>query len=315
VNILIITPYLADANNGNWRTAHRWQQLLRSQHRVTIDDHLPEATYTKSKADKPDVIIALHARRSHAAIKVAQQHLPTIPLIVVLTGTDLYRDLAESAVARESLDIANALIVLQEDAIQHVPHLHRHKTHIVFQSAPTLTPASKPQGCINAVVVGHLRSEKSPATVFAAAALLQKKHADRRIHIRHIGNALDTDLARQATELTANTRAAIKRAHVLVHPSIMEGGANVIVEAITAGTPVIASRMSGNVGMLGADYAGYFPVNGVTELVAQLCKLHDESNYLLRLNNACQARATLFTAAEETKRLHTIVTRLNERSA
>ena len=88
-----------------------------------------------------------------------------------------------------------------------------------------------------------------------------------------IGAALDPALGDAARALAAErsaravcwvprphawTRQAIKRAHLLIVPSRMEGGANVVVEAVTAGTAVIASRISGNVGMLGDDYPGYF---------------------------------------------------------
>ena len=315
MNILIITPYLADANNGNWRTARRWQQLLQPTHRVTVSDQLQSDTSISSRAD---VIIALHARRSHDAIRKAHAAYQRVPLIVVLTGTDLYRDLAESADARASLDMADALIVLQEDAIQYVPHAHRRKTHVVFQSAPPLKPARKSANYLGVVVVGHLRAEKAPETVFAAARQLAKTD---NIHISHIGNALDDTVAAAAVALNLShphyhwcgamphglTRAAIKRAHVLVHPSIMEGGANVIVEAITSGTPVLASRMSGNIGMLGEGYGGYFDVGDTKGLVALLKKLRAEPNTLLRLNTACKARAALFTPAEETRRLQKIV--------
>lgn len=316
-SVLIITPYLADANNGNWRTARRWQQLISNQMQVTVQTELDNKTIQR----KPDVVIALHARRSHAAIMATRTQLPGTPLIVVLTGTDLYRDLAESADANESLAIADALIVLQEDAIQYVPTQHRYKTHVVFQSAKPLTPAVKPKDRLACVVVGHLRAEKSPETIFRAAEILAN---EPRIHIRHIGQPLDATLARRAAELTQSlpnyrwlgllphglTRAAIKRAHLLLHPSIMEGGANVIVEAIIAGTAVVASRMSGNIGMLGEDYAGYFPVGDADALAALLRKCLNEPNTLTRLNTACKARSALFTAGEEKRRLINIINSL-----
>ncbi len=317
--ILLVTPYLADANNGNWRTARRWQQLLQPHYRVKIVD----AINTTNVATHPDVIIALHARRSYAAIVTAKKNFPNAPLIVVLTGTDLYRDIADSADAQHSLVLADALIVLQEDAIQYVPTAMRQKTHIVFQSAKSLIPAKKSKSTLNCVVVGHLRAEKSPETIFAAATLLA---ANSQIHITHIGDALDDSLAKQAARLTATlnnyrwlgalphglTRAAIKRAHLLIHPSIMEGGANVIVEAITAGTSVIASKMSGNIGMLGADYAGYFPVGDAAALAALLQRLSIKPNLFARLNTACLARKTLFTPDEERRRLDKIICHLAE---
>lgn len=318
--ILIVTPYLADANNGNWRTAHRWQQLLQPDYRVNIAHNI-HAEHDTSQAGKPDVIIALHARRSADEIAMAKKTLPDVPVIVVLTGTDLYRDIAVSAEAQHSLTLADALIVLQEDAIQYVPSEYRRKTHIVFQSASPLTPAQKSKTALNCVVVGHLRAEKSPETIFDVARLLEQHES---IRITHIGQALDDNMGKRAFALSAEeknyrwigalphglTRAAIKRAHVLIHPSIMEGGANVIVEAITAGTPVIASKMSGNVGMLGATYAGYFPVGDAAALAALLQRCREDANLLTRLNTACIARAALFSPAEERHRLQKIIAAL-----
>jgi glycosyltransferase involved in cell wall biosynthesis len=158
--------------------------------------------------------------------------------------------------------------------------------------------------------VAHLRREKDPCT-----ALFAWRHlpADLPIHLKLIGAPLDPVLARAAKLEAADeprcrwlgpmphgaTRQAIKRAHVLVIPSLMEGGANVIVEAVTAGTPVLASRMSGNVGMLGRDYAGYFSVGDAPALARLLRRCWEEPAFLRRLTQQCRARAGLFTPARE----------------
>lgn len=315
--VRIVTPALADANNGNWRTAHRWQTLLSPTFKVIV-----QGDWTDESCD---ILIALHARRSAAAIVRFRAAHPNKPLIVVLTGTDLYRDLEISQEARQSLDLADALIVLQEDAIQFIPIEHRKKTHVVYQSAKQLTPTPKLipklKHKLNCVVVGHLRDEKDPAMIFRA---VEKLGPDDQIHILHIGAPLDEALAATAQNLATQhehyhwsgamahglTRAAIKRAHVLIHPSIMEGGANVIVEALTSGTPVIASKMSGNVGMLGQKYVGYFPVGDEIALVALLKRCADDPNFMSRLSNACQARAKLFLPETERDSLRNIVDQL-----
>ncbi|MEQ1517696.1 MAG: selenoneine biosynthesis selenosugar synthase SenB [Usitatibacteraceae bacterium] len=311
--VAIITPALADANNGNWRTASRWQSLLKNDFRTIVHSSWP------FPAPPPaDVLIALHARRSADSIRRYRTAHPDRALIVALTGTDLYADLATSAEARASLDMADALIVLQEDAIQYVPREHRKKTHVIFQSARTLAPAAKLKDRLNCVVVGHLRAEKDPEIIFR---LVEALPAASQIHILHIGAPTDEKLAARARSLTQSsphyhwvgalphglTRAAIKRAHVLIHPSVMEGGANVIVEAISSGTPVVASRMSGNVGMLGQDYGGYFPVGNVEALHEQLDRCLHEPNTLLRLHTACAARAKLFLPDAERNALVTLI--------
>jgi putative glycosyltransferase (TIGR04348 family) len=302
--VAIITPSLAEANNGNWRTARRWQQLLSPIYKtIVLGDWADEAP-------PPAVFIALHARRSATIVRRFRQSHPATPIVVVLTGTDLYHDLASSQDALESLRLADALVVLQDDAIQYLPHEYRNKSHVVYQSAKPLKPAVKYRGRLDCVVVGHLRREKDPGTVFKAVRELE---SDPRIHFLHIGKPLDAELARQAETLTKSsncyhwagamshglTRAAIKRAHVLIHPSIMEGGANVIVEAISSGTPVVASHISGNIGMMGPDYQGYFPVGDHLALASILRQLVQDPNLLTRLNLACKARAKLFLPSAE----------------
>ena len=100
--------------------------------------------------------------------------------------------------------------------------------------------------------------------------------------IAHVGGALDARLADEARATMAAcpayrwlgalshaaARRAIARARALVHCSRMEGGANVVIEAVRSGVPVLASRIDGNVGLLGADYDGYFPVGDADALAA-----------------------------------------------
>ncbi|MBL8525901.1 MAG: TIGR04348 family glycosyltransferase [Betaproteobacteria bacterium] len=307
--VVIATPYLAEANNGNWRTAHRWQSMLAGRFAAIV-----QKDWTAESAPGTDLMIALHARRSADLILRFKAAFPERPLVVVLTGTDLYRDLVESAAARQSLAIADALIVLQEDGIRHIPQDQRRKTHVVYQSARPLKPATKPRSKLDCVVVGHLREEKSPQTIFR---LMESLPSALPIRLLHIGGGQDSKLAAQAVALAAShrnyqwsgalphglTRAAIKRAHLLIHPSIMEGGANVIVEAITAGTPVLASRMSGNIGMLGPEYPGYFPVGDDNALAELLQRCLAEPNFLSRLTSACAARAKLFLPETERETL------------
>lgn len=102
-------------------------------------------------------------------------------------------------------------------------------------------------------------------------------------------------------------RSAIRDAHLLVHPSVMEGGANVIVEAITAGTPVVASRVSGNVGMLGRNYPGYFEVGDAQGLARLLASLVRDPAALRALRQACGDRRKLFSPVRERQALRRLV--------
>lgn len=302
----IVTPGTRAANNGNWRTADRWSRLLRSRFRVILQ--------TAWDGEPADILVALHARRSAGAVAKFRDARPRSPLVVVLTGTDLYRDLPGSAEAHRSLALADRLIVLQPDAIGYLPLQHRGKAMVVLQSAPQLATLRKPASRLDAVAVGHLREEKDPETIFAAF-----DHLDpgMPLRFRHVGDALDAGLGRAALRLARRdpryryagalphglARIAIQRSHVLVHPSRLEGGANVVVEAIRSGTPVVASRMSGNVGLLGDGYAGYFAVGDAMALAALLERCHRDRPFLSHLGRQCAARRALFSPQAERRSL------------
>ena len=301
--ILIVTPALSDANNGNWQTARRWAEFLSGSFEVELQKVWD--------GQACDLMIALHARRSAASI-TALKAGNSAPLIVVLTGTDLYRDIQSDADAQRSLVLADRLIVLNELGADHLPTALQNKVRVVLQSTPAQTVLQKTGLGLHALMVGHLRHEKSPETFFQAAELLAG-HAD--IHFTHIGAALDEHYGAQALELTqglnnyewlgavehAATLQHIQRAHVLVHCSRMEGGAHVVMEAICAGTPVLASRIDGNVGLLGAGYPGYFECGDAKALASALLEMrrsqslaNPQAGLLGRCRSACEALAPRF---------------------
>jgi glycosyltransferase involved in cell wall biosynthesis len=204
---------------------------------------------------------------------------------------------------------------------------------VIFQSSTALPTVPKPstQTQLRAVMVGHLRDEKSPQTLFAAARLLQ---GEPKLFIDHIGEALDPALGEAARVTAADcpnyrwlggqpytaTRRHIQRAHVLVHASLIEGGAHVVMEAILSGTPVLASRIPGNVGMLGNDYAGYFEPGDAEGLAALLrrCRglpagsgITSGDEWLAQLKDQCAMRAPLFSPETESAALRQLVHELS----
>jgi len=300
--IVIVTPALAQANNGNWQTASRWARLLGGACRVQVA--------ADWRGGPGALMIALHARRSAPAVARWRAAHPTAPLVVVLTGTDLYRDIASDPAAQASLRLADRLVVLNERGAEALPAALRPKAVTVLQSCPARAPVAKTGRHLRALMVGHLREEKSPATYFEAARLLAPR-ADLRLD--HIGRALDPILGAEASALMQNcpryrwlgalphgaTRRRIQAAHVLVHPSRLEGGAHVVIEALRSGTPVLASRIDGNLGLLGEAYEGYFPVGEAAALAARLQELRDRPAMLERLREQGAARASLFDPARE----------------
>ena len=316
--VLIVSPATAAANNGNWHTAARWAQMLQPDCEVAIAQNWDGTPY--------DVLLALHAHRSAPAIAHwarahgAQHDAPG--LAVVLTGTDLYRDIQTDAQAQASLLLARTLVVLQECGPDALPAALRSKARVIFQSAASHAPLPKPTLPLRVVMVGHLRDEKAPQTLWEAARLLCG-HGD--ITFDHIGGALDAALGEQARACMAqcpqyhwrgalahgDTLHAIAQAHVLVHTSRMEGGAHAILEAVCNGTPVLASRISGNVGMLGANYGGYFALDDATALAHLLLRCRDEraetEGLYALLQRQCAARAPLFAPQAEAEAVRALV--------
>ncbi|MFN2646793.1 MAG: TIGR04348 family glycosyltransferase, partial [Burkholderiales bacterium] len=181
--LFIVTPAGAGLRNGNRHTALRWAALLRaSGHRVNVAvDWQGEAC---------DALIALHAKRSHRSVARYRQANPNGALIVALTGTDLYRDLPESAEARASLEAADRVIVLQEAALAELAAPIRDKARVVYQSArPRVTHA--PPDRFRIAVVAHLRAEKDPLRAAAALARLPGEP----LEVVLIGEALDPRFA------------------------------------------------------------------------------------------------------------------------
>lgn len=313
--ILIVSPASARDNNGNWQSASRWARFLRPACRVEI------ASGWREGDAAPDLLIALHARRSAQALAAFRAAHPQRPTLLVLTGTDVYRDIDHDAAARASLELAQAIVVLQADAMTRLPAGVRAKASVIHQSAPPLAPYAGPARRVREIcMIGHLRPEKDPLTFMCAARLVD----DPGLLLTHIGGVLDPVLGQAAGEAAhdnpryrwlgalprARTRQILKRSHAMAITSLMEGGANVIIEAVTCGVPVLASDIGGNVGMLGRDYAGYFAPGDAAGL-ARLAErsVHDPDFHAL-LKRQCAARALLFAPSAEQALLRDMVDNL-----
>jgi putative glycosyltransferase (TIGR04348 family) len=301
LRILIASPASAASNNGNWQTAQRWAHFLEPQYHVEIARGWDRAS------NPPDLLIALHARRS--ADSVAACAAAGRPCILVLTGTDLYRDIRHDDDARRSLQLAQHLVLLQEAGLAELPAGLHARTAVIYQSAPALPPLPADDDGIHVAMIGHLRAEKDPATFMRAA----EPAPAPRLHFTQVGGALEEALAQQArlTEARcpayrwlgnlphADTRELLRRSQLLVVPSLMEGGANVIIEAVTGGIPVLASDISGNRGMLGAGYGGYFPVGDAAALAGLIERFATDAAFAQGLRAGCALRAPLFAPERE----------------
>lgn len=293
LRIVIVTPAAPGSRHGNRNTALRWARHLRA---------LGHKTQVALEWDgrEADILIALHARRSHAAMHAWKTAHPRRPLALVLTGTDLYRDIRHDAEARASLRLADRMVVLQAKGLDELSAAQRAKTRVIFQSVRPLRRLSPPRSYFLVTVIGHLREEKDPFRAALALAHLPQT----RIRVVQVGQAMTPEMGRKARALMraepryrwlgerdhAGAMRWLARSHAMVISSRMEGGAHVVSEAIAIGVPVIASAIPGNIGLLGDGYPAYYPFGDDAALAAQLARAHGDPRWLAALANAVRAR-------------------------
>jgi putative glycosyltransferase (TIGR04348 family) len=304
MRIQMICPAPPRSRYGNRVTALRWGRILRKLgHRLAIAQHY---------GGRPcDLLIALHAKRSAKAVFQFKKQHPEKPLIVALTGTDLYRDLRRSRQARRCLDLAMRLVALQPLAVHALPRHLRSKVRVIYQSAePANGKASPDDHFFDVCVIGHLRPVKDP---FRAARAARRLPRCSRIRVLHAGEAMDRRTAERALfeqkknpryrwlgpQSPGRTRKLIRSSRLMVLSSRMEGGANVISEAIVEGVPVLASRIPGSVGLLGKGYPGYFRPGDTEGLRRLLLRCESDARFLGRLRTWCSRLQPLFRPHRE----------------
>ncbi len=332
MRIGIVTPAPPDSRYGNRITAVRWAKILRTLgHRVSISQAYDGERY--------DLLIALHARRSHRSIISFRRKNIEAPIVVALTGTDLYRDIRTNRLAANSLDIATAIVVLQPKAIEELRPDLRDKTRVIYQSvedpqrqtvtsekAAKSTTNKRASGrrtsnIFNVCVIGHLRVVKDPFRTALAARLLPHEST---IRVLQVGKAMNQAMAARARkEMHANkryqwlgeqpqsrVRRILAKSHLCVLSSRMEGGANVLSEAIVASVPILASRVEGNVGILGEDYPGLFDVGDTEQLAQLLTRVETSAEYQAELRARVKTLVSRFTPAREQKSWANLISEL-----
>ena len=304
MKIQLVTPAPLKINNGNKITALRWAAILKKLgHRVRVSQ-----SYDGQACD---LLIALHALKSAESIRRFHESHPAKPLIVVLTGTDVYRDIHENPEAQRSLELATRLVALQSMALQELPKRYRGKTQVIYQSAERFEASGqKPNDNFNICVIGHLRDEKDPLrTAFAVRDL----PASSRIEVTHIGQALDQSLERAVqAEVKRNsryrwlgqlshrqTRKLLAGSKLVTITSKMEGSSNVLSEALASGVPVVCAKISGLIGTLGKKFIGYYPVGDTAKLLQLLVKAESDRRFYEALRRQCRGVAHLVRPARE----------------
>jgi putative glycosyltransferase (TIGR04348 family) len=304
LRVRLVTPAPPRSRSGNRATAARWSAILRGL------GHVVDVS-VEYWGEPADLMVALHAWRSRDAIARFARNHPEQPLVVALTGTDAYGFIqSEPEPTLRSIALAHRLVGLHDLIAETVPPEHRHKVRVIYQSARPLAWRAPATRGFRVCVAGHLRDEKDP---LRAAYAVRGLPASSRLRVDHYGMAHSPEWAAAAQAEMANNpryrwhgevpyhrlRRVYARAHLLALTSRMEGGANVVSEAIVAGLPVVSSQIAGSVGLLGKDYPGLYPVGDTDALRVLLLRAESDPDFYRRLEGACAARRDLFTPERE----------------
>jgi putative glycosyltransferase (TIGR04348 family) len=299
MRIAIAAPVRPGATSGNEVTAARWQRRLAELgHDVTVQRVAPElgegyvADAGADVGGDADVLVVLHARRCARIVAASRAARAERPVVVGLAGTDLYVDLPDDADARAAVDAADGLVVLQAKAIDRLrsfdPSL-ADRTTVVHQSVEPPLPRRVRDGSDFVVVVlAHLRDVKDP---LLAAAAVRRLPSGSRAVVVHAGAAHDGSWAAAAEhEVARNQRYRwlgevsrdealhlLASADVLACTSRLEGGANVVSEAIALGVPVIGTAVDGTTGLLGDDHPDLVPVGDDAALAGVIARLESDA--------------------------------------
>lgn len=296
MKVRVVTPAPPRSSSGNRVTALRWARVLRGfGHTVAVQEDY--------RGESCDLLVALHARKSAAAVARFRDSHPRSPLVVALTGTDLYEDARNGNEVARSLDLANRVVLLQPQGLAKLPEKIRPKARVIVQSAEAAPgPHRLRRRAFEVCQLAHLRPVKDPFRAAMAARLLP---SESRVTLVHAGAAVEPDLAsRAANEAASNPRyqwvgdlprwqalRLLARCRLMVLSSRMEGGANALSEALAAEVPVVCSKVDGTVGLLGDDYPGYFTVGDTQTLAALFRRAETDRGFYAALQGRCRAAA------------------------
>jgi len=254
-------------------------------HDVTVSDHL---------TGDCDVLVALHAFRSYPVVAEFRAQNSERPVIVALTGTDLYRDLKIHPETLRSLQLATSIVALQRKATGELPSELHSRVVVIYQSSLPPRPFPEPAPSFQVCVAAHFRKEKDPLRVAFAVRDLP---TSSKIRVRHFGRILESDMQGEVErENRENPRyewlgevghqralRALASSQLVVISSLLEGSSNTLCEALACGTPVLASRIPGLIGTLGEEYPGLFSPGSTDELRDLLLRCESDNSFLTDL--------------------------------
>lgn len=323
MNIILVTAAPPGSEYGSETTSIRWE------HNLSALGHHVATTFVYGKTEDDfaddffDMMVVLGARECNEAIRAFKDRDGDRPIVVALNSEDVYLGIENSSEVRRNIERADALVVTQEKALEEIPHEFRERTHLIDQAVEL------PDGGVEAIpepplrdkrrtndydfeicVANHIQDQTDPLRTAKAARVFSEESG---IFVTHIGRVLD---ARWEHELQkesdtnprydwlgemAWTRALqyIKRADLVSVTSTIQGCANVLSESIVVGTPVVASAVPGNVGVLGEEYPGLFEPKNDEDLAKRIGAAEGDTRFYANLRRHCDQLRPDFDMARE----------------
>jgi glycosyltransferase involved in cell wall biosynthesis len=156
-----------------------------------------------------------------------------------------------------------------------------------------------PPGSRTLLFVGRLDPQKGPFVLMAAARELLPRHSD--LHLLLVGDGpLAENLRKWVAMETFSDRihfagrrtdvpSLMRAANLFVLPSLWEGLPNVVLEAMAAGVPVVASRVEGISDLLTDDRTGLVvPPNSAPDLIAAIGRILADPQHAHQMGHSAQ---------------------------
>jgi putative glycosyltransferase (TIGR04348 family) len=315
MKICFLEAPILNIRNGNVVTSERWRSFFESLgHRVKTSFQRCE--------ERCDLLVVFNAYKNRQAVRDARNSGVAERIVICLTGTDLYLDLQRDPGAQDVLSLADFLVVLQPMGLLALPASLRDKTMVILQSAVApVVEVTRRGEAFDVCVIAHLRTVKDPLRAARAARLLPP---ESKIRIVHVGAALSPEYERAAArEIAENPRfhwlgeqtgertgQILRGSRLLVLSSLLEGGANVVSEAIVSGVPVIGTDIPCMRGLLGDDYPGLFPVRDTHGLAELLLRAEMDREFYDELAARCRRESGKFDPERERESLKILVERV-----
>ena len=314
MKVCVASPYPLSELKGNSVTTDRIVAMLN-------EDGIEARGAHGYDGEPADVLIALHAVKGAPAVFDFREKVPNGKIVLLLTGTDIYQGLAEgSQIGHEALRMADRIVVPQEAAISRLPEDVRKQTCVIRSSLDPISIKATPRESPFVIsVVGHPRPVKRP---FLTIETVSRHPEWLNLEVWQIGQALD-DESRKTAEVWVQKDSRYRwfgglpreeslmkcaESSLTINSSIFEGGAHAVLEAMTMGVPVLASRIEGNIGLLGENYPGYFEEG---ELGNVLQAIIDKRVNLSVWTRLAEERMNLFTWESESTSWLELFAKLN----